>query len=131
LASEQDCIQCGRCCERWGWGQKGVIEDIIPWLAANRLDILRHVSVLLSSGRQTTGDCISPEDLLQVREIRYWRGRNSREMRKCPFFRRSGDGKAWCGIHALKPRVCREFTPWNWKNLEYAGNCPACREKMP
>jgi Fe-S-cluster containining protein len=52
-------------------------------------------------------------------------------LRRCPFFWRSEDGKSWCSIHELKPRVCREFTPWNWKNLEYYGSCPACRDKAP
>ena len=131
MTSEQDCIQCGICCERWGWNQKGTVEDLIPWIQQDRKDILRHVGIRFRDGRKTSGADITMQDLDRIARIYYWQDAKGRAMRKCPFFRRSEDGKAWCGIHTVKPRVCREFTPWNWKNLEYYGSCPACREKAP
>jgi Fe-S-cluster containining protein len=131
LTVEQDCIQCGICCERWGWNQKGIIEDIIPWIVQDRKDILRHVGIRFSDGRKASGAELSERDLDRISRIYYWQDPDGKPMRKCPFFRRSEDGKAWCGIHTVKPRVCREFTPWNWMNLEYYGSCPACREKAP
>jgi Fe-S-cluster containining protein len=131
LTAYQDCLQCGKCCERWGWGQKGIIDDLIPWLAGNRHDILRHVSIRLSNGRWVSGSAVSSEDLPRISRIRFWQDPDGRSLRECPFFARSGDGKARCGIHDVKPRVCREFTPWNWQNNEFYGNCPACREKTP
>ncbi len=131
MTAGQGCIQCGICCERWGWNQKGVIEDLIPWIAHNRTDILRHVRIRYSDGRKGSGTGVSVHDLDNISLIYYWQDTRGKTMQKCPFFSRSEDGKAWCGIHAVKPRVCREFTPWNWENLEYYGNCPACREKAP
>jgi len=127
----QDCLQCGRCCERWGWGQKGIAEDLIPWLTSGRQDILRHVSILLDDGTKLSGTSLSIADLPRIARIRYWQDPEGKELRYCPFFWRSDDGRSWCRIHDVKPRVCREFTPWNWKNLEFYGSCPACRDKAP
>jgi Fe-S-cluster containining protein len=131
MIPEQDCLQCGRCCERWGWGQKGIVEDLIPWLDKHRQDILQHVSIHFSDGSKVNGTTLSVDDLPRIARIRYWQDSDGRELRRCPFFRRSDDGRSWCGIHDVKPRVCREFTPWKWKNLEYYGSCPACRDKAP
>ncbi|NTV00626.1 MAG: YkgJ family cysteine cluster protein [Methanoregulaceae archaeon] len=131
MTSGQDCLQCGKCCERWGWGQKGIIEDLIPWLAAKRHDILQHVSIRLSDGRRLNGCTLSGNDLSRISRISYWQDPHGRSVRECPFFTRSGEGKARCRIHDVKPAVCRAFTPWNWQNNDFYGNCPSCREKNP
>lgn len=60
LTQDQDCLQCGRCCERWGWGQKGIVEDIIPWILQNRQDILQHVSVWFTDGEPGQRECPHP-----------------------------------------------------------------------
>ncbi len=131
MTEEQDCLQCGKCCERWGWGQKGVIEDIIPWLREGRDDILRHIAIRFSDGKRVSGNELSAGDLPRIARISYWQDPGGGMLRECPFFGRSADGKARCRIHAVKPRVCREFTPWNWLNNEFYGSCPACRDKAP
>ncbi len=128
---DQDCQQCGRCCERWGWGQKGIPEDLLPWLTSHRRDILQHVSIRYSDGTWASGSKLTAEDLPRVAQIRYWQDPGGRPLHHCPFLRRSADGKARCGIHDCKPAVCQEFTPWTWKNHEFYGNCPACQEKAP
>ncbi|MDD1672337.1 MAG: YkgJ family cysteine cluster protein [Methanomicrobiales archaeon] len=131
MTSDQRCQQCGRCCERWGWGQKGIVEDLIPWLASNRQDILRHVSIRYSDGSWSSGSALSGKDLPRVSQLRYWQDTDGNPLHHCPFLRRSEDGKARCAIHDIKPAVCRGFTPWTWQNHEFYGNCPACREKAP
>lgn len=128
---EQECLQCGKCCERWGWGQKGKPEDLVPWITGNRRDILQHVSIRFTDGRRASGTGITLDDLPRISRISYWQDTSGRKMRKCPFFSRSPEGLALCGIHDVKPWVCRDFTPWNWTNHEFHGNCPACREKSP
>ena len=72
MPSDQSCTQCGRCCEKWGWGQKGVIDDIIPWIQADRQDILQHVSLTLNGKRRCNGRDISKKDLPDVTRIDYW-----------------------------------------------------------
>jgi Fe-S-cluster containining protein len=129
--NDQECLRCGKCCERWGYGQKGVVEDLVPWIDNGRKDILRHVAVRLSDGKRCGGDELAATDLSRIVRISYWQDPSGRKLRKCPFFGRSAGGKAMCGIHGVKPRVCREFNPWNWVNNEFYGSCPACRDKAP
>ena len=128
---EQACLQCGRCCEKWGWDQKGIIEDLIPWITEGRSDILQHVGIRFSDGRRTTGHGLKREDLVRIARIDYWVSKKGRKMRHCPFFSRAGDKKAYCRIHGLKPKVCTSFTPWNEAIRNYALYCPACRDNAP
>jgi Fe-S-cluster containining protein len=131
MPEDQDCLQCGRCCEKWGWDQKGIIEDIIPWVRQNRQDILQHVAILFNDGRQVSGKDISPGEIPRIARIDYWVGTDGRALRHCPFFWRADDKKAYCRIHDAKPKVCTSFTPWNEGIRDYALNCPACRENAP
>ena len=124
-------MQCGRCCEKWGWGQKGVIEDIIPWIRENRQDILQHVLIMFADGKLSTGRHISEKDLSRIVRIDYWTDPYGRTLTYCPFFRRAEDGKVYCTIHNIKPKVCTGFTPWNEGIRNYALNCPACRNTAP
>jgi Fe-S-cluster containining protein len=131
LTDDQDCRQCGKCCEKWGWGQKGILEDIIPWVQENRQDILQHVSLNLSKGKRRNGRGISAQDLPDVVSIDYWVDPDGRTLTFCPFFSRAYDGKVYCRIHDTKPKVCIGFTPWNEGIRDYALNCPACRNSAP
>jgi Fe-S-cluster containining protein len=131
MVPEQNCLQCGRCCEKWGWGQKGIIEDIIPWIREGRQDILQHVSLTLKGGKRCSGRDISLSDVHAITLIQYWTGRDGRALSFCPFYRRADDGKVYCRIHDAKPEVCTGFTPWNEGIRDYALNCPACRNSAP
>ncbi|HRU79832.1 MAG TPA: YkgJ family cysteine cluster protein [Methanolinea sp.] len=129
---EQVCRQCGRCCERWGWGQPGTVTDLVPWVRAGREDILRHVSVRLSGGRWVSGDSLREGDLSSVVAVRYWQDTGGRPLRYCPFLGRRDDGLAYCAIHAVRPAVCREYAPWNCADGDYLQvKCPACRDRVP
>lgn len=131
MLSDQECVQCGRCCEKWGWGQKGVIEDLIPWIKENRQDILQHVSLALTNKRQRNGREISNKDLTEIIRIDYWVDPDGRSLTHCPFFWKADDGKVYCKIHNTKPKICVGFTPWNEGIRDYALNCPACRNTAP
>ena len=131
LAPEQTCIQCGRCCEKWGWDQKGVIEDLVPWMQQNRQDILKHVSITLTGKKRCNGRDISTQDLGRILRIDYWIDPSGRKLTHCPFYYRADDGKVYCRIHTAKPKVCTGFTPWDEGIRDYALNCPACRITSP
>ena len=131
VSLEQDCKQCGKCCEKWGWDQKGVIEDIIPWLTEKRQDILQHVLIQFTGGKRVSGSAVSSDDLPRVAKIFYWTGTDGKIIRYCPFFRRDDDGKAYCRIHDTKPAVCVGFAPWMEVWHDYGLNCPACRDNTP
>ncbi len=131
MIPEQDCLQCGQCCEKWGWGQKGIIADLRPWIAAGRKDILRHVSIRMQDGRRIHGTDITPEALSCVVRIDYWVDPDGRTISYCPFYWKKDDGKVYCRIHAVKPAVCVGFAPWAEIYHDYGLNCPACRGIAP
>lgn len=131
MAEGQDCLQCGKCCEKWGWDQTGIIEDIVPWIHKGRRDILAHVGIRFEDGTRTTGRDLTMDDLPRIRRIDYWVSPAGRKMRHCPFFYRAGDNKVYCKIHDVKPAVCINFTPWNEGIRDYALDCPACRGNAP
>lgn len=127
----QDCLQCGKCCEKWGWDQKGIPEDLVPWITGKRTDILQHVGITFSDGRRSTARALAAADLQRVTRIDYWVSPDGKKLTHCPFFFRAEDGKVYCRIHAAKPAVCIGFTPWNEGIRDYALNCPACRDTAP
>ena len=131
MKPEQECRQCGRCCEKWGWGQKGVVEDLLPWIQENRHDILRHVTITLANRKRCIGTEISLADLRLVIRIDYWTNPEGRALSYCPFYFRKDDGKVYCRIHDSKPAVCIGFMPWNEGIRDYALNCPACHDVNP
>jgi Fe-S-cluster containining protein len=131
VTAKQNCRQCGKCCEKWGWDQKGIIEDIIPWIIHNRRDILQHVSLQFTDGIRASGAAVSAGDLHRIKSIYYWTDPNGRILLHCPFFRRAEDGNVYCRIHDTKPAVCESFAPWAEIWHDYGLNCPACRNTSP
>jgi Fe-S-cluster containining protein len=131
MANDQDCLQCGVCCEKWGWDQKGIPEDLVPWIRQGRTDILQHVSIRFLDGTLTTGLHITLEDLPRIVRIYYWISPANAKLKYCPFFWRKNDGKVYCRIHKVKPSVCIGFAPWAEVYHDYGLNCPACREIAP
>jgi Fe-S-cluster containining protein len=127
----QDCLQCGVCCEKWGWDQRGIPEDLVPWISGRRDDILQHVLLRFRDGTQRTGKGLRPEDLSAVDRIYYWVTPDGTTMTRCPFYDKRDDGKVYCGIHRVKPAVCTGFAPWAEVYHDYGLNCPACRDIAP
>jgi Fe-S-cluster containining protein len=127
----QDCRQCGKCCEKWGWDQNGIVEDLIPWIAAGRKDILRHVLVRSAGGSWHTAEGLTAGDLPRIDRISYWVDPGGRKRRSCPFFERRDDGRVYCRIHDTKPAVCIGFAPWAEVWHDYGLYCPACRDTTP
>lgn len=131
MTEGQDCRQCGRCCEKWGWGQKGGPEDIIPWIETGRTDILTHVGIRFRNGTRSTGRDLTAADIPRIARIDFWTDETGSTISYCPFYYRADDGKVYCRIHTTKPRVCIGFKPWNEPIKDYALNCEACRETAP
>ena len=127
----QDCLQCGKCCEKWGWDQSGIPDDLVSWIAAGRQDILVHVLIRYSDGRYATAAGMGLADLPRVDRIYYWVDPAMNRLSSCPFFERRDDGKVWCRIHETKPAVCVGFAPWAEVWHDYGLNCPACRDTAP
>jgi len=92
--SEPKCSQCGKCCREQGRELTMVREDYVRWKRQRRWDILRYAWIPdLSDG---WGDLwIAPA--------------TGEDVRRCPFLKRSAQGKYVCGIEDTKPQICREF----------------------
>ncbi len=127
----QNCLQCGKCCEKWGWDQKGIPEDLVPWISAGRDDILRHVLIRDPEGRERTAAGLTMQDLFRISGIYYWVDPDGSRRSSCPFYELREDGKVYCGIHDTKPAVCTGFAPWDSLWHDYGLNCPACRDPAP
>jgi Fe-S-cluster containining protein len=128
---DQDCQQCGVCCEKWGWDQKGIPEDLVPWIRDRRTDILQHVSIRFNDGTRTNGTGLDLSDLPEISRIYYWVSPTGSKLTYCPFYYKAGDGKVYCRIHTAKPAVCIGFAPWAQVYHDYGLNCPACRDIAP
>jgi Fe-S-cluster containining protein len=92
-AMTQDCRQCGKCCEKWGWDQKGIIDDLVPWIAGDRQDILPYVLIRFTDGRYSTAARLAASDLPRIDRIYYWVNPDGKKRYSCPFYERRGDGK--------------------------------------
>jgi hypothetical protein len=66
MSGHQECLQCGVCCEKWGWDQFGIIADLKPWITGGRDDILQHVSIRKKNHRRSTGAGLTLADLSEV-----------------------------------------------------------------
>ena len=131
MSADQECLQCGVCCEKWGWDQHGIIADLKPWITGGRDDILQHVSIRFKNHRRSTGAGITLADLPEVEQIYYWVSPAGSKLNYCPFYNKREDGKVYCGIHTVKPAVCIGFAPWSEVYHDYGLNCPACRDSAP
>ncbi|NMB78616.1 MAG: hypothetical protein GYA23_05925, partial [Methanomicrobiales archaeon] len=96
MGREQDCLQCGVCCEKWGWDQKGIPQDLVPWIAGRRDDILQHVWIRFRDGTVRTGRGLGMQDLTHIERIYYWVSPSGNKLTSCPFYDKRDDGKVYC-----------------------------------
>lgn len=95
------CIQCGRCCLKYGFELPATEEDILLWKQERRKDILNWV------------DC---GDL--------WINQKADEAAiRCPWLRKLPNKNIYiCRIYELRPEICREY-PHNKKRVKEE-KCP-------
>jgi Fe-S-cluster containining protein len=109
------CRQCGRCCRVLDYHDQVTREDVEQWNKAGRSDILDWVSEsTLTDGR---------------RSFRIWTTPGTREIAdECPFLARNSAQNRWvCGIHEIKPGICRNY-PVSRKHALMTG-CPGFDEE--
>ena len=46
----------------------------------------------------------------------------------CPFLKRVAKNRYLCGIHAVKPEMCRNYQPWIWGET-YFNRCKALKKR--
>lgn len=85
---EVSCLACGDCCREFSWHLRASPQDIERWREHGRDDLLARVNRL-------GWIWVDP----QTKE----------RLPLCPFLVETGPDTAHCGIHEIKPDVCRAY----------------------
>ena len=105
------CRQCGRCCLTLDYHSECTAEDYDRWQLLGRDDILKWVRLIPGpAGAHGYRIWVAPGEIEPAP--------------KCPFLQNeSATGRYFCGIHAVKPAICRQY-PFTRKHARMTG-CPA------
>lgn len=82
------CLSCGKCCEAFGGHLQASKADLQRWKNLERQDLLKRVNRL---GWIWT----DPE--------------TGRHYDRCPFLKQVDEKTAHCGIHEVKPDICKAY----------------------
>ncbi len=85
---EVACLACGDCCRRFSWHLQASPRDIRRWRQAGRDDILAYVHEL---------------------GMLWFDPDSGERLSCCPFLVPDGPGRTICGIHEVKPDICRTY----------------------
>jgi Fe-S-cluster containining protein len=92
------------------------------------MDILRHFSAVKEDGTRVNCAALLPEDLGAVVLIEMRDPLTGEYPTVCPFLQRAKKEKYLCGIHQVKPEMCRNYQPWIWGET-YFGRCKALKNR--
>ena len=82
------CRACGRCCEAFGGFLRASEADLKRWKRLGRDDLLAHAG-------ETGWLWLDPE--------------TGHRLQRCPYLGHGEDGRVLCGIHDIKPDICRAY----------------------
>jgi Fe-S-cluster containining protein len=82
------CLQCGECCELYGWHLHASSRDLKRWQEHGRQD-------LVDSTNELGWIWVDPVTKARVEP--------------CPHIDRSDPEHVRCGIHEIKPDICRDY----------------------
>jgi len=125
---EDPCEQCGLCCRIFGNTITPTHDNLYTWIEQGRRDILRHFSAFLEDGSRVNCSDLKPEDLGSVIRVEMIEPDSGTYPTVCPFLRRVTKNRYLCGIHAVKPEMCRNYQPWIWGET-YFGRCRALKTR--
>jgi Fe-S-cluster containining protein len=91
------CRQCGDCCKFLDYHDALTAADVKRWKQLGRQDVLARVGVSRKAdGTPTYRIWVEPE--------------GTKLSAQCPFLKHLHAENRWiCGIHDIKPRICREY----------------------
>jgi len=88
FVKEPACLACGDCCRQFSWHLKASARDIDRWRQLGRDDLLAGINDL-------GWIWVDPE--------------TKERLSLCPYLIETEDHKAHCGIHEIKPDICRDY----------------------
>jgi len=129
VTEEQDeCLQCGLCCKIFGDRISPTVENLYLWLECGRHDILRYFMACREGGQWVSCTSLAPSDLSEIHAVEMRDPETGGYLPVCPFLRRVSKSRCLCGIHAVKPEMCRNYQPLRWGET-YFNRCRALKEK--
>jgi Fe-S-cluster containining protein len=89
------CLACGDCCRQFSWHLKASDRDLERWRQLGREDLLASVN-----------------------ELGWlWHDPETKErLPVCPYLVETSDHKAQCGIHEVKPDICRNYPTYETRH---------------
>lgn len=85
---EVSCLACGDCCRAFSWHLKASDRDIARWQELGRDDVLARVNRL---------------------GWLWYDPQTKERLSLCPYLVETAPDKAHCGIHDIKPDICRAY----------------------
>lgn len=122
-----DCEQCGLCCRIFGSSITPTVMNLYSWIEQGRRDILMYFSAVRDNGVRVNCADLHPEDLGSVARVEMRDPDTGDYLTVCPFLRRTGKELYLCGIHTVKPDMCRNYCPWIWGET-YFGRCKTLKK---
>ncbi len=96
MPNEDGCLMCGSCCGPYFSLYVGETDEE-AWAASGRQDLL---DILEWERDRVAWDERGPYD-----------SETGERLEKCRFLEKLPDGRALCGIHEAKPKICRDYPP--------------------
>ncbi len=127
VTEDEPCEQCGICCRVFGPGITPTRENVYAWIEQGRMDILRWFVAFREHGAPLSCTQLSAEDLGDVISFEFRDPETGDYVTVCPFLRRVAKTRYLCGIHAVKPEMCRHYQPWVWGETHFT-RCPALKK---
>jgi len=125
---DDECVQCGLCCKIFGDRISPTPENLYAWMRDGRDDALRYFAACLENGKWVRCTELAPEDLGNVHCIEMRDPVTGGYLPVCPFLRRVSKNRYLCGIHTIKPDMCRNYQPWIWGET-YFNRCRALKRR--
>ncbi|OPX66955.1 MAG: hypothetical protein A4E36_01780 [Methanoregulaceae archaeon PtaB.Bin009] len=123
-----ECLQCGLCCKIFGDRIQPTLENLFSWMEDGREDILSFFMACLEDGRWVRCTEIAPGDLSGIHAVELRDPATGGYLPVCPFLKRVAKNRYLCGIHAVKPEMCRNYQPWIWGET-YFNRCKALKKR--
>ena len=102
-------------------------ENVYVWIDQGRTDILRWFIAFREHGNPVPCTDLTKDDLGGVVAFEMRDSKTGDYVTVCPFLRRVAKTRYLCGIHMVKPEMCRNYQPWIWGET-YFNRCPALKK---
>jgi Fe-S-cluster containining protein len=116
------CQNCGWCCNYY-YRRIAEKSDILRWIENSRSDILQYFIFYKSDGSVLTDLSELESSIDSVIDGEMKNSGTGEFYDKCPFLIEKSD-KYYCSIHETKPKICKDYIPWERDIRINKDKCP-------